>query len=234
MKRFMVNTRFGEISYLFRKGTMPVVFLHGLGGTGNSWIRMNNLLDPRFELYMLDLLGHGKSARPNILYTIENQCEALDDVITGLHLKDFTLVGNSYGGWVSLRYAVSRKNVKKLVLVDSAGVNRTAGETGQEYADSFIKRLISLYQYNDEKIMNAIVKNNARPGEKVTDEQLSRITAETCIIWGGLDTMIPLENGERLHNRIPGSEMVVIADAGHIPQVERPEELAKILTSFIP
>ncbi|MEM0155258.1 MAG: alpha/beta hydrolase [Thermoplasmataceae archaeon] len=233
MKRLTVNSRFGEISYLYRQGDIPMIFLHGLGGTGNSWIRMNSFLDTRFSLYMIDLLGHGRSARPDIPYTIENQCEALDDFIAGLSLKGFALVGNSYGGWVSLRYTVTRKTPRKLVLVDSAGINRTARETGEEYADSFINRLVSLYRYNDPKIMKKIVENNARLGEKISDDQLSQISAKTCIVWGGMDRIIPLENGERLHHLIPASELDVIADAGHVPQVEKPEELSGILNRFI-
>jgi pimeloyl-ACP methyl ester carboxylesterase len=234
MKRLTVFSRFGEISYLYRQGEIPVIFLHGLGGTGNSWIRMNSLLDMHFGLYMVDLLGHGRSARPDIPYTIENQCEALDDFIMNLKLKDFVLVGNSYGGWISLRYAVTRRTARKLVLVDSAGINRTAMETGAEYADSFIKRLVSLYRYNDPVIMKKIVENNARPGEKISEDQLLQLSAKTCIVWGGLDRTIPLENGEKLHNLIPGSELDVIADAGHVPQVEKPEELSGILNRFIP
>ncbi|QRF74820.1 acetoin dehydrogenase E2 subunit dihydrolipoyllysine-residue acetyltransferase [Thermoplasmatales archaeon] len=233
MRRSIVKTRYGNISYLSRPGTIPVIFLHGLGGTGNSWIRLDGLLDEKLGLYMIDLIGHGRSSRPEIPYTIENQCEALDDFVSELGLTDFILAGNSYGGWIALRYASSRRKAKKLILVDSAGINTSVGETGGEYEESFLKRLMSVSRYNDEKIMKAIVRNNARPEEKITKDQLSVVNVPTCIVWGGLDRIIPLEVGERLHGAIQGSIMEVIADAGHVPQVERPEELAGIINAFV-
>ena len=48
-----------------------------------------------------------------------------------------------------------------------------------------------------------------------------------------MDRIIPLDNGERLHAAIPGSVMNVIGDSGHVPQVERPEDLAGIINGFI-
>ena len=233
MRRSTVKTRYGNISYLFRSGAIPVIFFHGLGGTGNSWIRLDALLDEKLCLYMVDLLGHGRSAKPDIPYAIENQCEALDDFISELGIRNFVLVGNSYGGWISLRYAVSRKNEAKLILVDSAGINTSVGETGGEYESSFLKRLMSVSRFNDERIMKAIIRNNARSEEKITEAQLASISVPTCIVWGGMDRIIPLDNGERLHAAIPGCVMNVIADSGHVPQVERPEELAGIINGFI-
>ncbi len=97
MDRLGVKTSLGTMSYLHRSGKLPVIFLNGLGGTGNSSIRLNSYLDQRFELFMSDLLGLGRSGKPNIDYTIENQCPFITEFVETANIKLFALVGNSYG-----------------------------------------------------------------------------------------------------------------------------------------
>jgi pimeloyl-ACP methyl ester carboxylesterase len=70
-----------------------------------------------------------------------------------------------------------------------------------------------------------------RPG--VVARALSRIRAPTLVLWGGDDRWIPLADADRFVAAIPGSRMVVIPDCGHVPQEERPAEVARLLLEFL-
>jgi pimeloyl-ACP methyl ester carboxylesterase len=59
------------------------------------------------------------------------------------------------------------------------------------------------------------------------------ITVPTLIIWGRADRIIPPASGERLHNDIPGSRLLVIAGCGHLPQEERPAETYAAIRDFL-
>lgn len=61
----------------------------------------------------------------------------------------------------------------------------------------------------------------------------SEITVPTLIVWGREDRFIPPASGERLHNDIPGSRLMVIAGCGHIPQEERPAETYAAIRDFL-
>ena len=65
--------------------------------------------------------------------------------------------------------------------------------------------------------------------------ELARITAPTLILWGKYDQALgpPERTGERLHRDISGSRLVVIDNAGHLPQLERPEEFNRIVRQFL-
>ncbi len=97
MDRIEVKTSFRTMSYLHRSGKLQVLSLHGLGGTGNSSINLNSYLDQRFELFMSDLLGLGRSGKPNIDYTMEYQCISITEFLETANIKLFAVVGNSYG-----------------------------------------------------------------------------------------------------------------------------------------
>ncbi len=63
-----------------------------------------------------------------------------------------------------------------------------------------------------------------------TDAHL--INHQTLIIWGEDDTVVPVRNGERLHQSILNSRMVVFRKCGHVPQEEYPEGFVQVVTDF--
>jgi pimeloyl-ACP methyl ester carboxylesterase len=67
-------------------------------------------------------------------------------------------------------------------------------------------------------------------------ERISRdahlIKQPTMLLWGENDIEIPLEDGERLHNEIAGSRLIVFLNCGHLPHEEYPEEFTEIVSGF--
>lgn len=67
-------------------------------------------------------------------------------------------------------------------------------------------------------------------------ERISRdahlIRQPTLLLWGENDLEIPLADGERLHEEIPGSRLVVFLNCGHLPHEEYPEAFTKVVTDF--
>ncbi len=233
MERKHISLPSGYISFLHREGKNPVIFLHGLGGTGNSWIRTAKYLKDDLELFFPDLPGHGRSAKELRDYTLLRQAEVLQEFINALGMDRFTLVGNSYGGWISLRYAISISQPANLILVDSAGTNTTIGEQSGKAFTDFIDRAMSMSSFNDRKVIESILRNNSRSEEKITDDELKGITCRTAIVWGARDSLIPLEHGKVLHGLIQGSTLFIMENCGHLPQIEDPEGLSRIINSFI-
>ena len=63
--------------------------------------------------------------------------------------------------------------------------------------------------------------------------QFERLTMPTLILWGALDTWIPLAQGQRLQQLIPGANLVVFDTAGHVPMEEIPTETVAEYLSFL-
>jgi pimeloyl-ACP methyl ester carboxylesterase len=67
-------------------------------------------------------------------------------------------------------------------------------------------------------------------------ERISRdahlIRQPVLLLWGENDREIPLADGERLHEQIPGSRLIVFLNCGHIPHEEYPEEFTKVVADF--
>lgn len=68
-------------------------------------------------------------------------------------------------------------------------------------------------------------------------ERISRdahlISQPTLLLWGENDQEIPLADGERLHEQIPGSRLIVFLNCGHMPHEEYPEEFTGVVADFV-
>jgi len=58
------------------------------------------------------------------------------------------------------------------------------------------------------------------------------INQPTLIVWGENDTVIPISNGEKLHESILNSRFVVFKNCGHVPQEEASENFAEVVSQF--
>ena len=108
----------------------PIIFLHGLGASIYTWRKVKDPLAAGNKLFLIDLKGFGKSPKPrDDRYSIVDQMDLLYDLIIENDLRNLTVVGNSYGGAVSLLLAIrlcaeTPNRLSKLILIDSAGYNK--------------------------------------------------------------------------------------------------------------
>jgi Predicted hydrolases or acyltransferases (alpha/beta hydrolase superfamily) len=220
------------MSYLERPGERYIILLHGLGGYGNNFLKIANLLSDDYGVILPDLLGHGKSEKLHNL-TVEDQSKALNDLISTMCINDYIIGGNSYGGWVSQYHEIVYGNASKLILIDSAGTNPTVGQNGQESMNRFLKRIEKAYPNNDMEVIKNILINNTDSQFAITDEMLRKITKPTLIIWGDRDSLIPVKYAEHIHELITSSTLEIIEGAGHTPHFEAFEKVALLINDFL-
>lgn len=107
----------------------PILAIHGLGASIYTWRNLKGRL-PNHKLILLDLKGHGESPKPHDQnYSIPDQAELVLQFIREHDLRNLTLMGNSYGGAVSLMVAIKLcqeepGRLAKLILIGSGGYNQ--------------------------------------------------------------------------------------------------------------
>ncbi|MBC8028581.1 MAG: alpha/beta hydrolase [Pyrinomonadaceae bacterium] len=107
----------------------PILAVHGLGASLYSWRKLKGRLT-NHKLILVDLKGHGQSPKPHDTnYSIPEQAELVLQFIREQDLQNLTLMGNSYGGAVSLMVAIrlcqeEPGRLSKLILIDSAGYSQ--------------------------------------------------------------------------------------------------------------
>jgi pimeloyl-ACP methyl ester carboxylesterase len=114
-----------------RQSDRPVVLLHGWGASLYMFRHAFDLLPATgYRAIVVDLRGYGLSEKPkaNGAYTLDAYCADLDGLLSALELPEAALIGQSMGGGLALRFALTRPSrVSKLILVNPTGLVRIFG-----------------------------------------------------------------------------------------------------------
>ena len=113
------------IRYLAAGEGPPLILLHGAGDNALDWQWVMPSLAATHRVYVPDLPGSPDSARPAVDYSPAFFERFVVSFVDTLGIGRATFVGNSFGGFIALRVALSEPpRVTALVLVDSAGLGR--------------------------------------------------------------------------------------------------------------
>jgi pimeloyl-ACP methyl ester carboxylesterase len=116
-----VNTRYWSAG---TKGSY-VILLHGAGSTVDVWEKNIQFLAQHHRVVAFDMVGTGLSDKPIAEYSLDYQLQFFKDFLDVLGIQKASLVSNSMGGAVSLKFALdSPERVEKLVLVSSMGLGQ--------------------------------------------------------------------------------------------------------------
>ncbi len=226
-----------------RRGT-PIVLIHGLGSSAETWAALMPLLSREYLVYALDLPGFGKTPLAPEGTNIGAHVLYLERFLDALGYPRVTFVGNSLGGWIATRFAVEHpERVERLYLLNSAGLSRE--NLHSPYAEDRIAARRSLEHTLGFSlpvptfVLDAVVRNSQTPAyagfirgydpREELDSVLTDVQVPTTIIWGEQDRLLPVTCAHDLHSGIANSELVLLPRVGHMPQIQAPGKVARII-----
>ncbi len=95
-----------NIRYIEAGQGPPVILLHGMGGVKESWMGNFGALAAGYHVYAIDQIGFGHSDKPLLDYKIATFVDFLYAFMQTQNIGKATLVGNSFGGWIALDFAM--------------------------------------------------------------------------------------------------------------------------------
>src|SRR5262245_59199959 len=112
----LANVQGTSIYYETTGDGLPLVFVHGLGGTGNVWNAQRDGLAKYFNVVTLDLPGAGRSDRSQRQYSMERWVEQVAGLADAIKLDKFVLVGHSMSTVLAQKFA-ARHGARLAALV---------------------------------------------------------------------------------------------------------------------
>ena len=244
------------------EGDELIVFLHGVGADKSCWkYQLEFFAERGYTCAALDLRGTGDPqarATSGEVLKIDREefAKDVDAVIRELGFTKAHWVGNSMGGVVILEaLAQGLTSLDRIVLSntfakhpESANIlPRPAKALATKSLEQFARERIPLTLRDDidsetlEEAIHAMARKDVEaylatwratwsPDRR---ELLPRISNRTLVVGSDKDLITPLPLSEELTERIPGARLEVIADAGHIPGLDRPEAFNRIVLEFL-
>jgi len=100
----------------------PLLLIHGFGASTDHWRKNIAELSQDFQVWAIDLLGFGRSAKPEITYGADLWRDQITDFIQEVIKQPVVIAGNSLGGYTALSVAAQRpETAKGVILLNSAG-----------------------------------------------------------------------------------------------------------------
>ena len=248
-----------EVAYERVGDGPPLVFLHGATSDHRMWRPQLEALADEFTVVAWDEPGAGSSADLPPGFGLADYAGALAALIEHLGLGPVHLAGLSWGGTVALElYRLRPELVATLLLLDTyagwkgslpadevrARVELAEAMLAAPGAD-FAPVLPGLFAGEPPaELLGLLAEVSAavRPesmraqmsamAEADLTEVLPRIEVPALLVWGEHDARSPLDVAREFERRIPGAELVVIPDAGHVSNLEQPDRFNAAVREF--
>jgi len=239
-----------------------ILFVHGYPLDRTIWRAQMDGLE-EFKKVAPDLRGMGQSDAPDLGYGMNIYAADLAALLDALNIDEVILCGLSMGGYIAFEFLRQwRDRVRGLVLMDTrAGADTPEGrrardsaaasarEGGAEaIAEAMIPKLLApstLAEHPEivERVRGMIVRTPVagivgalsamrdRAGSEALLPTLAGLP--TLVMVGETDTLTPPDQARAMAQSIPGAQLTVVSGAGHLPPVERPDEVTRILRDFV-
>ena len=231
-----------------------IILLHGSGQSHVVWSLTTQFLsDQNFNVFTLDLPGHGNSEGDS-LKSIEEMADWLEKIVNKIGIKSFCIAAHSQGCLIALEYAFKYKSkIDKIVFIGGSyeiPVNKSLidlalkGEMeslnlmmkwGYGKSKQFIggnplqKILNSSREVREVLAVDLIACNNYKNGNNATKS----IKCPTFFIFGEFDKMINLKKGKEFASLIPNSQTHIIKNCGHMIILENAFEMREKIIEFL-
>lgn len=207
-----------------------------------------------FKVYLVDVVGFGKSDLPEHPLSSDDFGNFLKEFLEKLNIVNPILIGHSNGGRCIIN-AVGRGivNAKKIVLIDSAGLKpkRTLKyylkvgffKTGKVVLN-LLPNTKSIKKFK-EKLRNNVGSSDYQASANVLKETMKIILNEDCtnllpnikvptlLIWGSLDRATPIKDAKKMEQLIPDCGLVEYPNSTHFSYLENINNCNLVLNEFL-
>ena len=229
-----------------------LVLLHGANGNA-SWLPVVDELMKSFDVILPDHPGFGDTEAPEWMDNISDMAYFYLDAFEALGLDNFNLAGHSMGGWIAAEIGIrNSQKIKSLTLVSAAGIWVNGTPMGDLFSWSpeetthkvfAQKKIIDevLAHEPTEKEVDLMLKNRQMAARLCWSPRLHnpdlrkwlhRLNVPTLIVWGDSDGIFPEPYAHSYNELIPGSELKIFKNCGHVPMLEARDDFLEQLILF--
>ncbi|HZQ36928.1 MAG TPA: alpha/beta hydrolase [Dehalococcoidia bacterium] len=233
-------------------GSPALVLHHDLGNPG--WTEFYAGLAGSSAVVVPEHPGYGQSERPQWMRNVRDIAAVHQWAIQALHLTDVALVGLGFGGWIAAEMAsLAPADFRRLVLVGAMGIQPREGEILDQALYNHIAYARAGFhdQSRFDALFGADPETDQLEAWEINREMTFRVAwkpymfnpalphllggvrAPALIVWGDDDQVVPRECADQYAQALPNARTEIVRECGHLVDLEKPQELAKLVSGFL-
>lgn len=239
------------------QSSAAIVLLHGFGADRSTWRLVAPLLRSGLRVVMPELPGHGNAPAGEIA-GIDDIALAIGDELEAQGIDEVHLVGHSLGGATALALMrIGRLRIRSLCLIAPGGLgpevnmaflNGLTQATREESLRHWLEKMVADPAKLPDGLAGAILRQRERSGTQAAQARLlevlfpdgtqgmrlgaalDAVRVPAKVLWGTKDAVIPASHA----GSVPGNiALHLLRDIGHVPQMECPELVAKLIDELV-
>jgi pimeloyl-ACP methyl ester carboxylesterase len=244
----------GVVLRVARAGSgVPVLVLHHDVGKPDH-VPFYDALASHFTVLAPSHPGYDGSERPEWLRNVRDVAVVYQRLIAERDLGPVSLIGLGFGGWIAAEMAaMAPRAFRRLVLVGAMGIKPERGEIADQALVSYIDYVrrgfadqgafdrifgadpptAQLEQWDLNREMTFRIAWKPYMYNPTLPHLLGGLATPALIVWGSDDRIVPLECGERYDKALARARLAVVEGAGHFVEMEKPDELARLVVDFV-
>jgi pimeloyl-ACP methyl ester carboxylesterase len=239
----------------------PLVFLHGYLGDGpTTWRHQIDELQRAYTVVAWDAPGTGQSSDPPESFGVAGYADCLAGLLGNLGIEQAHIVGLSFGGALAICFANRHPSVPTTLTLTSAYAG-WRGSLPADAAEARLRQALELSELPPDDLVDALLPTMFSPGTapaavaafgdsmrafhptgframaRASAEDLRHALPEirvpTLLIYGDNDVRAPMHVANEMQAAIAGSTLAVLSGAGHVCNIEAPEEFNATVRNFL-
>jgi len=262
-----IQTAAGKIFYYLENsfpGRPFVVLLHGLSSNHTTWISIAKILrENQYNYLALDIRGHGHSdkTKNKKLYQIPVFTEDLRQIIVSEQIKNFILVGYSFGGQIAIDYAAKYPDDLKGLFLISTNHAPPLSYLGLGFLTPLASGILTLLAIllSRQNLKNYHYYQHGRATgywDSVWDglrtmpltvncwlllqetninlkKEIAQIKIPTIFLFGQHDSFITKKEIDEMTKAIPNSQLMISRNPSHFVGSNSQDEILQIILNFL-
>jgi pimeloyl-ACP methyl ester carboxylesterase len=242
-----------------RSGREPVVLLHGLGSRGDDWGLQVHALSEHYDVYTLDLPGHGASPPIHGWPAIADYAGVVTDWMATERLGSAHIVGLSLGGLIALQIGLDRREQVRSLTIVNAFSRMRFGVRGSLHSAGRLLLLMfgrmdwlgtwvasALFPEKGQEAVRRIAAQRIAATSRRSylqavaavarfnlDERIHELNGPVLIVSGDRDLIVPMSLKRALADDIPHARFETIPGSGHVSPVDASERFNALLLDFL-
>lgn len=197
----------------------PLVLLHGYTQSSKSWKSYVKDYEKDYEIYLIDLTGHGKSEPFKQDLSLKSVAQDLNSLVQYLQLDQIKAIGFSFGGDVLYQLAlINPPLIESMITIGAVGTWTI--DDFPEYLKAFAFENRNNFpwlqtSHDGDEHIKAMMDQFKNYTIRVSDEELQSIKPEVLIMIGDDDEGMDFEEVARVRKNLPKSDLWVLPNVAH-------------------
>jgi pimeloyl-ACP methyl ester carboxylesterase len=231
----------------------PLVVLHHETGTLDR-LPFYDALAAHYDVLVPHHPGYSRSQRPDWMRSTRDIAVIYRGLLSQLKIDGAALVGLGFGGWIAAEMAsMAPADLSRLILVGAMGIKPPVGDILDAAVTGYID--YARAGFHDQKAFDRVY--GAEPsGEQLEmwdvcremsfriawkpymysqtlPHLLGAVRVPSLVVWGDDDRVVPQSAAKRYVEALPNAKLEIVKASGHCVDMEQPEALARLVTTFI-